>query len=266
MLLKFKYFLFIFLISYASFAQFSNYNVGDTINDFTVTDTDGQTYTLYDLLNQGKYIYIEFFATNCGTCQSKTPIFNAFYDKYGCNAGDLFCISIEVAGHNNAEVIAFEQQYGGTTHHAPAVSVDGGAANVVSDFGVNTFPVICGIGPDKKLFVENVTPVQNVYDIAQSFPRGFNPPVMDCTNNIELVKSNQVKIFPMPVHHSLHITTDAQPIISISVLNLGGLIFYHQKFNSAKTIQLALNLKRGIYLLKIKTETLVQYHKIIVIN
>lgn len=265
MLLKFKYFLFIFLMSYASFAQFSNYNVGDTVNDFTVTDTDGQTYTLYDLLSQGKYVYIEFFATNCGTCQSKTPIFNAFYDKYGCNAGDLFCISIEVAGHNNAEVIAFEQQYGGTTHHAPAVSVDGGAANVVSDFGVNTFPVICGIGPDKKLFVENVTPVQNVYDIAQSFPRGFNPPVMDCTANIESTQHSLFKVFPNPIHRFVHITTK-NPIIYLSVFNLDGIVIYHQKFDSVKDIQLDLNLTNGIYLLELKSKTIIWYHKIIVIN
>ena len=265
MLSKFHFLFFIVWIGLTSFAQLDNYNIGDTVHNFTVSDTNGQIYTLYDLLNQGKYVYIEFFATNCGTCQSKTPIFNAFYDKYGCNAGDVFCISIEVAGHHNSEVIAFEQQYGGTTHHAPAVSVDGGAAGVGYDFGVTSFPVICAIGPDKKLFVENVTPVRDVYDIAQSFPGNFNPPVMDCTAAIRDENHVWFQIFPNPVHQFIHIITKS-PVITVSVINLEGLIVYQQNIHSLHDIHLTLPLKNGIYLLALKTEKMVQYKRIIVIH
>ncbi len=266
MIFRIVYFFLVFWFSLTSSAQFTNYDVGDTINDFTVTDISGQTYSLYDLLNEGKYVYIDFFATNCGTCQTKIPIFNAFYDKYGCNTGDIFCVSIEVANHNNAAVISFEQQYGGTTHHAPAVSVDGGAANVVSDFGVTSYPVICAINPDKKLLVENIAPIQNVHDIAQSFPRNFNPPVMDCTNDIEGLQLNSIKVFPIPVHHSIHILTNEQGIININIFNLDGLKVYHQNFSSTKNFQLDLDLKNGLYLLELKTKKFLRYRKIVVTN
>lgn len=266
MLLKFKWFFAIFWISITSFAQFSNYKIGDEINDFTVTDTGGQTYSLYDLLDQGKYVYIDFFATNCGTCQAKMPIFNAFYDKYGCNAGDVFCISIEVSGHNDTEVISFEQQYGGSSHHAPAVSDDGGAANVVSDFGVVSFPIICVIAPDKKLLDDNITPVQNVNDITESFPRDFNPPVMSCSGDIVNTQKNTVKIFPIPVHHTIHITSHEQEKLNISLFSFSGSKVYHRKFSSAKNIRLDFNLENGIYLLELKTETSIRYQKIVVIN
>jgi len=266
MLLKFKWFSFIFWVSITVSAQFSNYNRGDIINDFSVTDTDGQTYSLYDLLSQGKYVYIDFFATNCGTCQTKISIFNAFYDKYGCNAGDVFCISIEVAGHNNADVVDFEQEFGGTSHHAPAVSNDGGAADVVSDFGVVSFPIICVIAPDKKLLNDNITPVQNVHDIAQSFPRDFNPPAMNCSSDVAYIKADTVKVFPVPVRHTIHITTNEQKALNISIFNLDGSKVYHQKFDSAKNFQLDINLKNGIYVLELKTGISVRYQKIVVIN
>ena len=263
---KLKYFFAIFWMGFISFAQFNNYNVGDTVHNFTVTDTDGQTYTLYDILNQGKYVYIDFFATNCGTCQTKTPIFNAFYDKYGCNAGDVFCISIEVANHNNAEVVAFEQQYGGTTHRAPAVSVDGGAASVATDFGIGSYPIICAIDPTKKLIVENVVPVQDVYDIAQSFPQNFNPPVMSCTSGIEVSQLGFIDVFPIPVHHRIHITTSKSRMMHIRIFNLNGMEVYSQKFNNAKDSQIDLNLENGVYLLELQTIKAIQYRKIVVIN
>ena len=266
MYFKLKYFIAIFWIGFTSFAQFNNYNVGDTVNDFTVTDTDGQTYTLYDILNQGKYVYIDFFATNCGTCQTKIPIFNAFYDKYGCNAGDVFCISIEVANHNNAEVVSFEQQFGGTTHHAPAVSIDGGAASVATDFGVGSYPVICAINPAKELIVENVTPVQNAHDISLSFPQNFNPPVMRCTSGIEISQPDSIDIFPIPAQHSLHIKPVKSEKFRVVIFNSMGQRVFYQKIDSSKDILIDLDLNNGIYLLELKTDSSVWYRKIVIRN
>ena len=266
MLFKLKCFVVVFWFAFGSFAQFSNYNVGDVVNNFTVTDNTGQSYTLYDLLNQGKYVYIDFFATNCGTCQTKMPIFNAFYDKYGCNAGDVFCLSIEVAGHNDTEVISFEQQYGGSTNHAPAISIDGGSANVINDFGVTSYPVICAIAPDKKLIVENIFPVQYVSDIAQSFPANFNPPVMNCTNSIEKANADIVKISPVPVRNKLHITTSKNKLTGIKIFNLNGQVVFKQKTLPTNNFVLDVFFKNGVYLLELSTERVVQYKKIIVIN
>ena len=42
------------LISSVITAQVQNYNVGEVVDDFTVTDTDGNTWNLYDLTSQGK--------------------------------------------------------------------------------------------------------------------------------------------------------------------------------------------------------------------
>jgi len=260
-----KYFFIVFVIwiNLPLFAQFSNYNVGDTVNDFTVTDTQGDTYTLYDLLNQGKYVYIEFFATNCGTCQSKTPIFNAFYDKYGCNAGDVFCIAIEVANHDNIAVINFEQQYGGSTNHAPAVSADGGSASVATDFGVSSFPIICAIDPSKKLIVEGISPVNSVHDIAQTFPRGFNPPVMTCSNTAETNYQNIFRVYPNPAQHILFIHSLSTTAFEFAIYTMNGLQVFQHKYYQQDII-IDLNLNSGLYLIKFKSGKKIQYQKLVI--
>ena len=88
------------MLTYVVNAQVNNYNVGDVVDDFTVTDVEGVEHNLYSILAEGKYVYLDFFFDTCVPCQTTTPIFNEFFDKYGCNEGDVFCISINNGSDN----------------------------------------------------------------------------------------------------------------------------------------------------------------------
>ena len=96
-----------------AFSQVQNYNIGDVVDDFTVTDTDGNEHNLYSITAEGKYVFLDFFFDTCVPCQTTTPIFNELHDKYGCNEGEVYCISINNGTDGDAEVIAFEEPYGG---------------------------------------------------------------------------------------------------------------------------------------------------------
>lgn len=72
--------------------MFSNVNAqfpGLTPN-FTHTDTDGVTHTLYDYLDAGKPVFISIFATWCSGCWSyeQTGTLNDLYATYGPNGTD----------------------------------------------------------------------------------------------------------------------------------------------------------------------------------
>ena len=58
-----------------SFGQSTIAN-GTTVNNFTVTDTDGNEHDLYTITASGKYVFLDFFFDTCPPCQSTTPIFN----------------------------------------------------------------------------------------------------------------------------------------------------------------------------------------------
>ena len=38
-------------------AQVTGYNLGDVVDDFTVTDVEGVEHNLYTYLSEGKYVY-----------------------------------------------------------------------------------------------------------------------------------------------------------------------------------------------------------------
>lgn len=58
---------------------------GTVAPDFTATDINGVSHNLYDLLNQGKTVYIEFSATWCGICWNyhNTHALRNMWNTYG---------------------------------------------------------------------------------------------------------------------------------------------------------------------------------------
>lgn len=220
-----------------SFGQASNYSNGSTVTNFTVTDTDGNTHDLYTITASGKHVMLDFFFDTCGPCQARQTYFNEAYDKYGCNDGDLYFISINNGTDNDAEVEAYEQTYGGPFHHAPAVSADGGGGPVTADFGISATPTFVLIGPDNKMIANDIWPMNGVAELEGAFPSGFNPIEMDCSF-ASLPTDNHVlsalSVFPNPTANELNISFDAtvSATANIEIMNLLGQVVYTNSFET----------------------------------
>ena len=127
----------------------------DTALDFTVKDVHGGQHHLYNYLDAGNYVIIDFFTTNCGPCQTYASEVSASYEYFGCNGSNVVYMGINW-GSDNTGVMLFDSLWGA---HYPAVSgLQGGGNNVVESYQVQSYPTVILIAPDRSILNNHIWP------------------------------------------------------------------------------------------------------------
>lgn len=247
------------LLSLSSFAQ-TDYEIGELVNNFTITDTEGNSHTLYEITASGKHVYLDFFFDTSPPCQATSPFFGEFYNKYGCNSGDVYCLVINNGTDNDAEVIAYQESYGGPGNYAPAASGDGGSLAVNSDFGITAFPTYVIIGPDNRLIEKDIYPVADVTTFEGSFYAGLNPDPMECsfTTSVDENTLDALSIYPNPanVMASIQFSSETASAATITLYNMLGEVVEANNVqvvagNNIEEISVA-NFETGSYIVQIQ--------------
>lgn len=117
------------------------YKVGSTMGDFTVTDIDGTTHQLSQLLKEKKLVILNFWYYTCVPCKAEFPYFNAVYKKYSDH--------IEILGLNHfdseSKISQLRSEMGLTfplaTEHL----------GMQQGFGIQSYPVSVFIGSDGRI-------------------------------------------------------------------------------------------------------------------
>jgi thiol-disulfide isomerase/thioredoxin len=232
----------------------SSIAVGATCPDFTITDTKGQTHNLYSYCDAGKYVLVDFFAYWCGPCVSTAPFIDAFYKKYGCNAGNVVVLGNESdATSTLANLQSFDQQAGLDANYTYPVWLgsNGGNANM-SAYGIAAYPTIVLIGPDKKMINSDVWPISSIANLEAAFPSGALSPlpcIPASVSDIADLENNTI-IYPNPTSDVLSIKS--LNIHHVNIFNQVGQTMFSQSFDNTNyaTIDVR-NLASGIYYLEL---------------
>ena len=72
--------------------------LAQTTPNLVATDLDGVSHNLYNYLDSGKTVLLDFFIVNCTPCQEAASHMDDFWGTYGSNGTDqLEVLSIEVS-------------------------------------------------------------------------------------------------------------------------------------------------------------------------
>ncbi len=90
-----------------------SYAVGNIMRDFTVIDTDGQTFTLSEVLKNKRGVLINFWFVQCGPCKSEFPYMNTAYGNYSDDIEIIAIAPSSQAGNTSNEAIkSYKEELG----------------------------------------------------------------------------------------------------------------------------------------------------------
>lgn len=86
-----------------------SYQLGDVMQDFTFTGTDGTEYKLSELLKVKKAVVLNFWYTNCNPCKQEFPYLQEAYTEY---SDVLELLAIDPIDADNTQITAFAEELG----------------------------------------------------------------------------------------------------------------------------------------------------------
>ena len=123
--------------------------------DFTATDVHGTEIHLFDILDSGQYVLIDFFFTTCVPCQQATPKIVESYYAFGCNQHDVFYMEI-ATGDSEAACLNWVNNYG---VEYPTISGAAGGTGICSQYGIPQYPTVILIAPNHQIVIQDLWPI-----------------------------------------------------------------------------------------------------------
>ena len=131
--------------------------------DFTATDCYGTEIHLFDILDGGQAVLIDFFIDS-DPCQQTMPQIVESYYAMGCNQHEVFYIEISDRD-SDAVCQTWCQNYG---VEYPTIGGPAGGNVICSTYQIYAFPTVILIMPNRQIVIQDLWPLNNVQTIVSA--------------------------------------------------------------------------------------------------
>lgn len=225
--------------------------------DFTLVDTKGKEWNLYNELGKRKTVILDFFYADCKPCQKWAPAIDSMFFDYGSNTENVIVLGISDRD-DNPTIDTFKKNYDA---NYPAGGTEGGGFEITDLYqsyftflGWPLYAVVCqdtGMTWDIGSLTPGVPEIRDVIDSCLNLPVGiFN-------QKFEIEKFKISGIYPVPTKGNINIKIDTKVTekLQIEIFDIYGQYLkslYKEELSNSSIINLSLEgLQNGLYYLRI---------------
>lgn len=220
-----------------------------TAVDFTATDCHGTEVHLFDILDGGQYVLLDFFYTTCGPCQSATPKVAAAYSLLGCNQGDIFFMEVSPRD-NDAALQQWASNYG---IEYPTIGTSSNGSSICNSYGIEAFPTVILIAPDRTILEQDIYPIGSA-SVITNIASQHGIQQQACNTGIQEVAAAEsgFAIYPNPADAQFTITGDLR---QVNVYNAFGQEVLSRQVTGSKVTLSTAGLENGVYFVRVNGAT-----------
>ncbi len=160
--------------------------------DMNFVSSEDENINPTEILNSGQYIYLDFFSTTCGACNSVASEINNAYEAYGANNQSVFFIGVDNFS-SASSCIDFS-----TSHNSefPVIAGQEGGGGIFTLFNINGYPKGVLIDPSGEVIT--TLSYSSIANLTESL-EDYIIPTNDCeqvevTSTVFNSESNQIEL------------------------------------------------------------------------
>ena len=237
----------------------------DYATDFTAEDCEGDTFNLFESLDQGRVIVIAWVMPCFGCISPSLNAYNTVLNHEAFSSGQLDFIVVDDYADTNCSTLVSWCNENGIVNVPVFVN-----SNIsMSDYGQNGMPKIIVVGcSNHRVYFNSNIGVNGIED-------AIDDAISDCASNetadIDLIEC--VRIFPNPIFEEFTITYRVldEHELTINIIDLSGKIVFSSKLPNEttslynKTFE-GLDLKNGSYVVSIYSNNKIKFTETVFIN
>lgn len=186
-------------------------SIGFDAPDFVAVDCNGNEVHLYDILDSGQYVFIDFFHYTCGPCRELMPFVEESYYYYGCNDKDVFYM--EISSDNASLCMQWIEEF---DVEYPTISKEDGGGEIRSVYRIPGDPFFMLIAPDRSIVLSSWYNFD--FDDFQSIVDAFAPfdiQVYQCYHDVEEESEANYELFPNPADTFVNLSVKGSSLVQI---------------------------------------------------
>jgi hypothetical protein len=240
---------FIFAVS----VQYGQTTLTEAI-DFSATDVEGNEWNLFQILDAGQYVCLDFSKADCILSQENVATVNEAFNYFGCNDFDVVILGINT-GNTVAEVQFFIQEFG---VGIPYISGINGAEilTIYEDYLIAACPTQILIAPDHTIVEQDIwsyagetvlIPVLESHGLKQN----------SCFVGIHEKQDVAINLFPNPADGFIEIQLNTRNNFGDTKIEIFNLLGQKQKSINLVSDRIKIDISdfdEGMYLLSVSSD------------